>query len=115
MILIFKYIFKEKYVGLALWPFIILKSIDLKEDGVLMNHERIHLRQQLELLVLPFYIWYLIEWCYHLCCHGNMYTAYRKVSFEKEAYAREKDTSYLSARKPWAFLHYLGKEESGTY
>jgi hypothetical protein len=30
-------------------------------DKVFVNHEKIHLRQQLELLVLPFYVWYIIE------------------------------------------------------
>ncbi|WP_224491500.1 hypothetical protein [Robertkochia flava] len=107
MILVFKYFFRGKYVGLALWPFIFLKSRDLKEDQVLMNHERIHLRQQLELLVLLFYLWYVLEWFYHLLATGDAYRAYKMVSFEKEAYRYEGDAGYLASRKPWAFLRFL--------
>lgn len=110
MILIFKYLFPGKYVGLALWPFIILKSAGLKKDRVLMNHERIHLKQQREMLVIPFYIWYLTEWCIRWALEGSPYRAYRRLSFEQEAYLHEHDPEYLQERKPWAFLSYLGKQ-----
>ena len=32
-----------------------------------LNHERIHTRQQLELLYLPFFLLYLLEWLFRLC------------------------------------------------
>ncbi|THD68765.1 hypothetical protein E7Z59_00075 [Robertkochia marina] len=107
MILIFKYIFPGKYVGLALWPFIVLKSVDLKEDHSLMNHERIHLRQQLEMLILPFYLWYTFEWLVRWIILGNAHRAYRELSFEREAYAHENDPDYLKTRRPWSFFGYL--------
>lgn len=72
-----------------------------------MNHERIHLRQQLELLVIFFYIWYAIEFFVrYLDCRDGM-LAYRNISFEREAYRREYDLNYLKSRPLWAFRKYL--------
>lgn len=35
-------------------------------NKVVLNHERIHTRQQIEMLVLPFYLWYIVEWLIRL-------------------------------------------------
>lgn len=85
--------------GMAFFPFIIINE-NIIHDGMdeLINHERIHLRQQLELLILPFYIWYLIAY---------YRKGYMNVSFEKEAYANDKNLDYLKTRKPFAFLKYV--------
>jgi len=61
MILISKYLIPKGYLGLAFFLFLILKSKDLKNNLNLINHERIHLIQQLELLIIPFYFIYVIE------------------------------------------------------
>lgn len=82
--------------ALAFWPFIILPS-DTVVDDILINHEKIHLRQQLELFIIPFYIWYL----YSLYRYG-----YMNISFEKEAYANESDLYYLKRRKRYSFMKY---------
>ncbi|NAY92214.1 hypothetical protein GTQ34_09810 [Muricauda sp. JGD-17] len=107
MILVFKHFFYKNYVGLSLWPFIILKEDSLKTDGVLINHERIHLKQQRELLIVPFYLWYMLEWLLRTILYLDSYRAYQNVSFEREAYAHEKDMTYLSRRKTFGFLDYL--------
>jgi hypothetical protein len=36
-----------------------------------------------EMLYIPFYLWYGVEWLVKLFCKGN---AYRNISFEREAY-----------------------------
>jgi hypothetical protein len=41
---------------MALFPVILFREKTFAEDEVMMNHELIHHRQQLELLILPFYI-----------------------------------------------------------
>lgn len=87
----------ELPAAMAFFPFVILNS-KVKADPRLINHERIHLRQQLELLVIPFYIWYLIEY---------YKKGYMNVSFEKEAYANDKDLNYLKKRSIFAFRKYL--------
>jgi len=83
--------------GLAFWPFIFIAS-DTIIDDELINHERIHLRQQIEMLIIPFYIWYLIE----LYSKG-----YRNISFEIEAYDNEHDLNYLEKRRIFQFRKYL--------
>ncbi|WP_149277676.1 hypothetical protein [Pareuzebyella sediminis] len=107
MILVFKHFFYKNYVGLSLWPFIFLKNNDLKEDIVLINHERIHLRQQQELLIVFFYIFYFMEWVVRCMLYFDTYKAYQNMSFEKEAYHNEKNLSYLKERKPFSFIKYF--------
>ncbi|WP_437398515.1 hypothetical protein [Flagellimonas lutimaris] len=107
MILVFKHFFYKNYVGLSLWPFIILKEDSLKTDEVLINHERIHLKQQQELLILPFYMLYISEWLFRTVLYLDSYRAYQNISFEREAYANEKDMQYLAKRKTFGFLQYL--------
>ncbi len=77
------------------------------DHPLLLNHERIHLRQQAELLILPFYVWYVLEYFVRLLAYKNKKEAYRNISFEREAYANESDPDYLKHRKFWSFLKYL--------
>lgn len=102
-----KHLLGRRFKGMSLWPFLIMKTKDLKKDRIFIDHERIHLRQQVELLVLPFYIWYLLEYLIRLLQYRNQMQAYRNISFEKEAYRRERQKDYLTHRRFWAFLDYL--------
>ena len=95
-----------KILGIALFPFIILRKKELKADETLINHEKIHLRQQLELLIIFFYLWYVLEFLYWLLKYQNRYIAYRKICFEREAFAKENQPNYLKNRKLWSFLRY---------
>lgn len=70
-----------------------------------MNHERIHARQQLEMLVIPFMIWYAVEYLI-LRLKDNHDNAYRNIVFEKEAYLMDHDLAYLNDRKFWSFLRF---------
>ena len=64
--------------AITLYPFII--CID-KEDKILINHESIHLKQQRELLVIPFFIIYLIHWMINLVKYnGDFDKAYLKAT-----------------------------------
>ncbi len=107
MILIFRHLFYKNYVGLSLWPFIILKNNELRNDHILINHERIHLQQQRELLILPFYIIYLVEWLIKSLLYLDFYKGYQNISFEREAYYNEKDLDYLTKRRIFGFVRYL--------
>ena len=59
------------------------------------NHEAIHTAQMRELLYVPFYIVYLLDWVFH----GFKY---RRITFEQEAYAHEDNPEYLEIRKHYA-------------
>lgn len=70
----------------------------------MMNHERIHSAQQREMLFVFFYIAYLLEWLLRLPMRGN---AYRNISFEREAYANQRNLDYLQSRPLYAWCHYI--------
>jgi len=108
-----KFLTRLTFIGnvsaMALFPYIILreeydKPHNLKVKEIIINHETIHIHQQKELLVIPFYAWYFIEWVIRLFMEGN---AYRNISFEREAYANEGNLDYLKTRKWYSFLKYI--------
>ncbi len=76
-------------------------------DRYVVNHERIHTAQQRELLFVPFYILYIIEWMVRLVMYGNGKKAYYNISFEREAYRNGHDLSYLKNRKLYSWLKYF--------
>ena len=107
MILISKYIVPKGYTGITIFPFVFLKRKYLKTNMVLINHEKIHLRQQIELLIITFYIFYSIEFLVRLIQYKNWYTAYMNISFERESYQNQTNFSYLKQRRFWSFLKYI--------
>ena len=99
--------------GMAIFPFIFIKKAAFANDLVLVNHEKVHLKQQLELLILPFYIAYLFHYVINLFIYKNHYQAYFNIFFEREAYVHEKDLNYLKKRKLFAWTSYFRKSELG--
>lgn len=93
--------------AIALYPFILIRKLDFKENKTLINHEKIHLKQQLELLLVFFYLWYFIEYLVRLAFYRNHYKAYKNISFEKEAYCNEQDFNYTKNKTFWSFIKYL--------
>lgn len=106
-LIVTKYLIPKGYRGLTVFPFVFVKYRLDKEDSVFVNHERIHLQQQLELLVIPFFTWYFFEFILRLFQYKNADLAYRNISFEKEAYANEKDLNYLKRRSFGNFFRYF--------
>lgn len=94
----------KPYDAMALWPFIFVRK-DTKVTEELLNHERIHGRQQLELLIVPFLLWYVVEFVIRILLGDGK--AYRNICFEREAYENENDMEYIEHRSLWAFLRYL--------
>lgn len=92
---------------MTLWPFVVLRHHDQKNDAVFINHERIHLRQQAELLLVFFYLWYGLEFFVRWVQLGNRHKAYRNISFEREAYHYENDSNYLKNRRSYGFFKFL--------
>ena len=83
--------------------------IFLRGDSVacdrLLHHEYIHTLQIKETLGL-FYIIYGVEYIIKGFIYGFS-RAYREVSFEKEAYANDRDLDYTTHRKNFSWLKYL--------
>ncbi|KPM47557.1 hypothetical protein [Jiulongibacter sediminis] len=91
--------------GMTLFPFILIR--EKEPNDYLIFHERIHIRQQLEMGIFLFYFWYLMEWFIHYLQVKDVWKAYYLISFEKEAYANDKNFNYLKSRKSWSFLKWL--------
>lgn len=72
-----------------------------KIDDITKNHEAIHTEQMKEMLYIPFYVWYLVEWLLKSACKEN---AYKEISFEKEAYDNQDNLSYIDKRKRYNWL-----------
>ena len=109
MIIVSKYLVPNGYTGFAFFPFVFLKQKHLRNDRCLLNHEMIHLRQQLELLIVPFYVFYIFEFLVRLYQYKVWHLAYRNISFEREAYENESNLDYLNHRSFWYFLKYIRK------
>lgn len=118
------------FMAMCVWPFIFVRNDAMTRYGVFAsNHEQIHGEQQKEMLVvgslmavlaflvgcgwcsllaLPlFFWWYGIEWLFRIVQYKDAHTAYRNISFEREAYSNESDLGYLTHRKRFAWIHYL--------
>ncbi|MBD3583379.1 hypothetical protein [Flavobacterium selenitireducens] len=107
IVVVAKYLIPKGFVGIALWPFVLLASDVQKNNPSTIAHERIHLRQQLEMLVVPFFVWYGLEYLIRLAHYKDRKLAYRNISFEREAYANEKSPDYLKTRAFWFFVNYI--------
>lgn len=78
----------------------------------LINHESIHTKQMKEMLYIPFYVQYVIEWFFKIFTEVK---AYKNISFEREAYTFEEyfdgaygcKIPYLKCRKRFACFKYL--------
>lgn len=92
--------------AITLYPFIFIRYPQDKHNRRLINHENIHIRQQIELLVLPFYVLYLVEYSISRLKGLNHYQAYLNISFEREAFTHEHDPHYLRQRRRFAFWKY---------
>ncbi|MGV0970286.1 MULTISPECIES: hypothetical protein [unclassified Empedobacter] len=106
-VVVLSHLFRKNFIGITIFPFIFLRDKKLKNDEVLINHETIHIIQQLELLVVFFYPFYLIEYAIRLIQYRDQHKAYRNISFEREAYANENNLNYLKKRKFYSFLKYI--------
>lgn len=103
MIFVFRFV---PYSAMALYPFILIKREEMRDDATLIRHERIHHRQQVELLLVGFYLLYAAHYCVNLLRYRNHYKAYRAIIFEREAYRMDADAEYLKRRKLFAFRHF---------
>lgn len=102
-----KYLLAKGFRGVSIWPFVIIKNRKTAQDPIFINHEKIHLKQQIEMLILPFFICYLAEFFFRYLRYKNFFLAYRNISFEREAYANETDFQFIQKRKFWNFRKYL--------
>lgn len=94
----------KSVIGITLFPFIFLKKVNV----YILNHENIHAKQQMELLVLPFYLLYILNYLINLFIYNfDTQEAYLNICFEREAYLNEHDLEYLKNRKWYSWIKYI--------
>ena len=81
--------------GISLFPFILTVDPNNKRH---INHERIHIRQQIEMLVIPFYLLYIF-W--------QITRGYKNNPFEIEAFDNDDNLDYLKSRKLYSWTKYI--------
>lgn len=90
--------------AITLYPFIIFRG---EPDEQTLNHERIHIQQQAECLIIGFYMLYVGFWLWRLILTRNTQQAYYEIPFEKEAYKNDSDWTYLLNRKKYAWIKHI--------
>jgi hypothetical protein len=96
------------YRVMCVWPVLFVRPGEqLPLQRQTLVHEQIHVRQQLEMLWVLFFIWYGFEFLVRLLKHRSRHTAYSALSHEKEAHAHDTDNDYLKKRKLFAWVKYL--------
>ena len=96
------------FTAITLRPIIFVRKDEEKYyTDVVERHEYIHGEQQKEMLIVFFLLWYGIEWLVKLCYYRNSMTAYKNISFEREAYKNQNDLAYLDERKHFAWTKYI--------
>lgn len=122
----------EEFTALTIWPLIFIqRAKERLFNDVAENHEHIHGRQQIEMLIvgiilaiafffiigwwslllIPIYFWlYIIEWVVRLIIYRDNDEAYRNISTEQEAYDHQAERYYLDVRKHFAWLRYMFKK-----
>ena len=91
--------------AMTLAPFGIYLKLEYLTDVFKINHEKIHWQQQLEMLIIFFYLWYLVEFFIRIFINGKK--ANISISLEREGYSNRGNLDYLKTRRPYAWLAYM--------
>lgn len=105
------------YTGFSFFIFIWISNLETDQER-LIRHERIHFRQQVELLFVFHWLLYGLFYLISRLKGHRHYIAYRYNPFEIEAYQHDRDALYLSRRNPYAwtkslktFILYLNRKK----
>lgn len=94
------------YTGLSFFIFIWISKLD-KDERRLMRHETIHFWQQVEMLFIFHWLFYVAFYLVARAKGHCHYVAYRYNPFELEAFSNDPDELYLRKRKPFAWARYV--------
>lgn len=95
--------FPQGYKAITIGPFAITKPHTIL-NPVDLQHEDIHWAQEKEMLILPFFLWYVIEFLIRLIIYRDWDKAYKNILFEREAYTHQEDPDYIKIRKHYAWI-----------
>ncbi len=94
-------------MAITFYPFLFVRE-DKRNFEELIRHETIHIRQQLELLIVGAWLLYLFEYWYALYIKKfDARQAYYYTALEQEAHRNAMNENYLKERKPYAMCKYI--------
>lgn len=102
-------------IAITIFPFIIVRS---KEELFpwLVIHERIHIRQQLELLFIGALLLFIFETLYaRMVLRLPSSETYFYFSLEQESFRNQHNSDYLKNRKPFSVFYYLLHKKKFTH
>lgn len=107
-------IVQNKFIPFKGYKYINLFGIIFTRDkskitDIEYNHEKIHLKQMQEMLWVPFYLWYGIEYLIikFFRLKDEQGEQYHDISFEEEAHNNDINLNYCNERKHYAWFKYL--------
>jgi hypothetical protein len=106
----FKKVFRTTRLprGIAFWPFLIIRDEEEFKRPWLINHERIHLVQDGNLLVVGAFLLQLVEILYaRAILKLSRAESYYFQSAEQEAYLNQHNLNYLKTRPLFAQFKYI--------
>lgn len=93
------------FLAINLFDYVFTKR-ELKDYQ--QRHEEIHSEQMRELLYIPFYVLYVLEFIIKFPIHKfNWDETYRSISFEREAYKYQDWYYYLNYREKYAWRKFI--------
>lgn len=99
----------------AFIPFIFFQD-ETFERPYIVNHEKIHFRQMLELLFIFLFILKFIEFNYaRFILKKNLYESYLFTSIEQEAYLNQNNSNYLKERHLFSIFKYIFNKKDFKY
>lgn len=97
----------DNAMAITFYPFIFVRT-DTRHHTELIRHETIHIRQQLELLIVGAWVLFIFEYLYARYVKGlDARQSYYYTALEQEAHRNAMKIDYLSIRKPYAVLRYV--------
>lgn len=111
----------QSFSAITIGIFVIFKNRSVATDRV-VNHEHIHVKQQVELLFIGMWLLYALSYIFNrikllagkelpvrTSWNTSHMKAYRNIIFEREAYDNDNNLRYINNRKSFAWFNYINK------
>jgi len=101
----------DNAMAITFYPFLFIRE-DKRNYEELIRHETIHIRQQLELLIVGAWVLYVCEYLYaRFIKKLDKRQSYYFTALEQEAHRNAMKENYLFERKPYAVLKYIADKK----
>ncbi len=100
----------------TVFPFIFVRDKEILNNKEYINHERIHLYQYMETLIVGLVIIALCEYIYaRIFLKMKALDAYYFMSHEQEAHQNDTNIDYLKHRKIFSYFYYTNSKNKKKF